>query len=551
MLHQKKILKLQLKNGDLSKDILEVLEKESKTAYLLVSRDFPLITESAFLKKIKSVIKKRSMDVFFVTEKKYFTQTLKALKFEVLEKVPEEVEALDLKLVKDFSGNIVAEKNVFISKKIEFKPKITGSAPSFSTHKIQNLKDEKSIRSFFFFLFLAVIFLLVALFFWISPRATITIKPLISVIPITQNVLVSLSGADISAENEHLPQIPGIFVETEVVGTETFPSTQKEYDLTNARGKVTIFNETNEPKFFIPSRLSTLSGIIFRTQKDITVPPKKDGKAGRLIVEIVADAYTKEGNPIGGRGNIEAGMELFFPGLRKESRELYYAKTNQGPLVGGSTLTHYFIGENDFELAKPLLHQGFRVRGIENLQKELVNRGNREGKKYILLDRPGLLKAELIEYVVDESLIGKEQQTFEIAGKAKISGIVFDQDVVLEVLIQKIQTMQDHRKKLIKVDESSVKYRLLESDKFEEDKWLKLSVSLLGMETLNFEAKNELAQRWYRDLKKEIAGKDLSQVRNILVNHPEIEQVLGIKVSPFWAKSLPVIFEQIDLKIKY
>ena len=239
MSNQKKILKLQLKNGDLSKDILAVLEKESKTVYLLVSRDFPLITESSFLKKIQIIVKSRSMKIFFITKKKYFSQTLKALKFEVLEKVPKDVISLETKIVKDFSKNIVAEKNIFTSKKIEFKPKITGSAPSFSTHKIQNLKDEKSTRSFFFFLFLAVIFLLIALFFWISPQATITIKPRISVIPITQNVLISLSGSDISEENKNLPQVPGIFVETEVAGKKTFPSTRKEYDITKLKS---LFN---------------------------------------------------------------------------------------------------------------------------------------------------------------------------------------------------------------------------------------------------------------------------------------------------------------------
>ena len=41
--------------------------------------------------------------------------------------------------------------------------------------------------------------------------------------------------------------------------------------------------------------------------------------------------------------------ELIFPALRSESRELYYARANKGPLVGGSTLIHYFIDINSIK----------------------------------------------------------------------------------------------------------------------------------------------------------------------------------------------------------
>lgn len=552
MLKSEKILKLQIKNGDLSKEILAIFSKDEwKKIYFLIPRDFLLITESIFLKKIKIAAKKYQTEIFFVTQKNYFSQILKAEKFKVLEAIPEEYKSIKIQKLKSFSAKIEAKKNPFTNKKIEFKTKITGSAPNFSTRKIENLKDEKSVRGIYFFGFFGIIFLLACLFFWISPRAEIEIKPKVSVIPVTQNILVTLHDSEIKEENKDLPKVFGIYIETEIEESEYFPSTKKTYDLTHAKGKVTIFNETNETKFFVPSRLSTVDGLIFRTQKNIEVPPKKNGKPGRLVVEIIADAYDKKELPIGNRGNIDAGTELFFPGLRKESQELYYARANKGPLVGGSTLTHYFVDENDFELAKPILKESFRIKGIENLQKELKNRGNREGKKYILLDENELLKSELIDFNVDKSLIGKEQQTFMTKGKVKVSGIVFDQDSVLEHLTKKIQTTQDHRKKLLRVDENSLKYRVIENSHQEDEKWVKLSVSLMGIETLDLNAKNDFTKNWYRDLKKEILGKSRQQIRGILTNHAEIEEVFNIKISPFWVKKMPKILEQIDLKIKY
>lgn len=547
-----KILKLKIKKGDLAKEILDVFSKDKwEKIYFLVPRDFLLITESIFLKKMKMAQKSHKTKIIFITQKNYFSQTLKAEKFEVLEAIPEEDTKIKTRNLKFFSEKIEAKKNPFTNKKIEFKPKITGSAPNFSTRKIENLKDEKSLRGIYFFGFMGVILLLVWLFFWISPRAEIEIKPKVSIIPVTQNVLITLHDSEIKEENKDLPKVFGIYIETEITDTEHFPSTKKTYDLTHSKGKVTIFNETTESKSFVPSRLSTDNGMIFRTQKNITVPPKQDGKAGRLVVEIIADAYDEKELPIGNRGNLEAGTELFFPGLRKESQELYYARTNKGPLVGGSTLMHYFVGESDFELAKPILESSFRTRGIENLQKELENRGNREGKKYILLDKKDLLKSELIEFETDKSLIGKEQQTFIAKGKVKVSGIVFDQDLVLDHLTQKIQTTQDHRKKLLRVDENSLKYRVIESRHEVDEKWVKLSISLMGIETLDLNAENNFTKDWYRNLKKEIIGKPRNQIRGILTNHAEIEEVFKIKISPFWVKKLPTILEQIDLKLKY
>ncbi len=556
MSKQKKTHKIDLRRGLRAKDLISVIKQlKNTTVYFLVARDFNMITEIKLLKKLKKLSKKYDISLIFITQKSYFKDILKQQSMTVMKALPDEAEDLETESVTDILGIIVAQKNKkiptnFASKKIKFRTKVSKNTPHFESKKIENLKDEKSIRSFIFFLFLLIIIGIAGIFFWIVPHAVITIKPKISVIPITQNILVKLPDAVVGEANEKLPSVDGIFVKNVVEDEETFPSTQEKYELTNAKGKITLFNETSEPKFFIPSRLSTADGVIFRTQENYTVPPKKGKIPGKLVVSVIADDFDTKGRPIGNRGNIEAGTDLFFPALRTETRELYYAKANRGPMVGGSTLTRYFIGPEDYKLAKPILLESFTVRGTEMLDEELKRRSNREGKRYVLLGQQGLLKSDLLTYKVDESLIGKESQTFSVSAKVAVSGIVFDQDAIIKVLQKKIEASQDNRRKLLFMDQTSIEYRVLDQAFLEDERWIKLSVSLKGIEALNLKAKNDFVNTWQAKLKKEIAGKVEVEAKSILVNHPEIDEVLKVKISPFWNDNIPSIFEQIEFKIQ-
>ena len=195
------------------------------------------------------------------------------------------------------------------------------------------------------------------------------------------------------------------------------------------------------------------------------------------------------------------------------------------------------------------MRQIFRVRALENLTKELKRRSDREGKNYILIDQANLLLDELLEISFDQTQVGQELETFEMSGKSKLSGIVFDQTALAEILAKKIQSTQDHRKKLLKIDPDSIEFRVLESEEFENKKWIKVSVNAFGVETLDLKAQNQFAQKWQQNLKKEIAGKTLISVRGILTNHPEIDEVHKIHLRPFWSNTIPRLLNQIELEV--
>ena len=550
-----KNIKIRLKASNTIDDILIFLETQNfEKLVFLCPHNYPLLAEISIIKKLKSCIEERSLDVVFVTMQKWIRDLLHTKGLVVEAKCPEVFLDLKTQRLEDFSFKGKAQKN---KKKedlesIFHKTKDENSLPmEFSTHKISSEEEgrEKSLRSFFFFGFLLVILLLGALLFWISPRATVTIKPKISIIPVTQNIIVKLVDGEVPAHEQHLPMVQGVYMETEVKGSETFPSTERTYDITNARGMITLFNETSQAKYLVPSRLSTDDGIIFRFQKAVTIPPRNGDKPGIIQVEVVADEYDGDGRPVGGRGNIAPGQDLFFPALRADLRELYYGRTNLGALVGGSTLTHYFVNESDFEAAQGLLEEIFRTRAVEKLRKEIEGRSKREDRAYTLLDRPEVTFTEILDVFFPYSKVGQESQTFDASVALKLSGLVFDQSQIIHLLEDKAREIQDHRKKLIYMDKNSIQYNVLTADSLGDENWVKLSVSILGVETLDFEAATDFAQQWQKKVKKDIVGEVEPEVVRILSNYPEIEDVIDVEISPFWSEQVPFVLERIRLQV--
>lgn len=422
--------------------------------------------------------------------------------------------------------------------------------PKFSTRRIENTHGESSARGKIFFIFFGVVIFLLSVWLWLAPSAKITIKSRVSPIPVTQNFLISMPSSEIPEDSQTLPQMSGIYVQTEVRETEVVPATGRRYDITDAKGKVTLYNETTQPKFLLPSRLESPEGVIVRFDQEVIIPPHDGNKAGSVVIEVRADPLDEDGDPIGDKGNLLAGTEFVFPALREESRELYYAKANKGPLVGGSTLTHYFVREEDKDLSQASLFEVFKIRGVDRLREEVTNRSNREGKHYILLDGSKLLRSELKDFVFPEQLMGQEVQTFEVSGAVFVSGVVFDQTPIVDLLEEKVEQNQDARKKLLRVDPTSVTYRVLDAEPLETQQWVKLSVSGTGIETLDLNPRYEWAAQWFENLKRQIADRNVSEVRGLLANDPEIEEVLNIKVSPFWATKMPRLWERIEFELE-
>ncbi len=550
-------IKIRLSKTNIVKEILGIISQKEIPRKIIFScqGNIPLLADNQVLKKIKETAHKHQKEIEFISSQKFVRDILKNANFTTYSACPVDYKNLEENVLEEiylqktlppknkpqtenFAG-ISSKKEKISEEKLE---------NSFKKHKIHNPGRKKTSRSLVFFIAIFILFLLGGVLIWITPKATITVKPTISPIPVIQNIIIKLPDAKLEEDDKELPQINGVFIGTTVSSTENYASSGRKYDITNAHGKVTLYNESNKPKFLIPSRLSTEDGLIFRFKNKVTIPAKKNGKAGKKVVEIFADNFDKNGNPIGYRGNIIAGTELFFPALRPELHSLYYAKADKGPLTGGSTLTHYLVSPEDKEKSREFLKEILQGRAIDKLKKENKARSLREKKNYVLLEDKNLLVKIFGDFKFPEDLIGQELQTFEVSGKMELSGIVFDQENIEKIILKKLSEIIDDRQQLIEIDKKSIKYNLLDEKNFAENKYIKISVKAVGIKSLDFTINTKDAIEWRNKIKKQIAGKTKKEARSILINIPEIEQVSDIKISPFWSDRLPELLERIKFK---
>ena len=536
-----KCLKLRVDLEDRIADVFEALQKaEAEQILLLCPRQWGVVTDATLLKKLVATVPKKN--IIFVIPQRFSRDFVAQLGLATVAACSEESE--------DIPEQSVPE--VLEGQKASLLTAVPAvEMPAFVSRQIPKTRSFSVSRSVFFFVCLGILLLGGAVAFWLRPRAVITVKPRIEAVPIVQNIIVALPGSVPPAINADLPEVSGIFVENQQEGVIPYQTTGREYDIENAHGKVTIFNENPREKFFVPSRLESPDGLIFRFLDDIMVPPAANGSPGELVVEVQADPFDPEGNPVGFRGNIDAGTDLQFAALPPISRELWYAKANRGPLVGGSTLTHFFVTKEDEDLAEEFIQKKFLETALTELKTEVSRRSAREKEKQVLLDDRSLLKIDFSDYVFPKDLVGTETQTVEISGKMNVAGLVFSESAVERLVLERLSATLDDRQRLLEIDNHSAEYRVLDASQFADHGWVKLSVKMVGVRSLDFHSDVPQNLAWRTALQEELAGKTTAEAQAILVNQPEIERVVDIQIFPTWKKTLPNVLSHIELRTAF
>ncbi|NJP03900.1 hypothetical protein HC823_01355 [Candidatus Gracilibacteria bacterium] len=197
---------------------------------------------------MKTIASEKGRELVFVAERKFVRDFLQSQGLEVHKTIPSEYEAEVV--------NTVVEEEIsnpgFFSVPIHQPEKPTG----FAKNIIKNPFPTRSKRAMAFFISLGVLLIGGLFIWWMQPRAVITIKPKISSVPIIQNILLTFPDSQINPEDSHLPTIAGIFKQSEVAGVKQFFVNGREYNIENARGLVTLFNESS------PAEILTSFSII-------------------------------------------------------------------------------------------------------------------------------------------------------------------------------------------------------------------------------------------------------------------------------------------------
>jgi hypothetical protein len=144
-----------------------------------------------------------------------------------------------------------------------------------------------------------------------------------------------------------------------------------------------------------------------------------------------------------------------------------------------------------------------------------------------------------------------ETETLSVSGKMRVSGLVFSETEVETLVLEKLKSTLDDRQRLLDIDDHSAEYRVLDASKLAEQGWVKLSVKMVGVRSLDFNASSPQNMAWRNALQIEISKKTEEEARAVLVNQPEIERVVDIQIFPAWRKTLPDSLHSIELRTAF
>lgn len=419
--------------------------------------------------------------------------------------------------------------------------------------KVTSFNFSKPNRKFL----ILVLTLSIGLFMLISyialPGATIYVNPKFDNISHTTNITLADKNKNHNLLQKNLPHIiQSEDITTTTKQTKIFYATSKKFEGINAKGKITIVNTSDEEWLLKEkTRFSNPTGLIFRIQDGVFVPPATKNEegvlvSGKLIVPVVADPFDIYGNPVGKKGNISAS-KFIIPGLSKFNQDLIWGESFEN-MRGGITKYQTIVLEDDINAAKKQLQDNLILMAKEDLSAYIDEINKLNHSNLVLLDDRRYLKTELLELRVSDDLQGSYKDKFEVFAKIKAQGVAYD-FTQLFLLLKKELITRAHpdmriREDLISPDKIS--YEIINED--EELSQIKITASIKGIEEYVIDGNGIAAKRFAKKVKDKILGLTVVEAESIIGNFPEVNE-LQIKTWPFWISKIPRISENIEIRL--
>ena len=322
-----------------------------------------------------------------------------------------------------------------------------------------------------------------------------------------------------------LNKIPGRLIKTQSQETREFPATGERQLDEKARGLITVYNEySSSPQTLVETTrfLSTETGKVFKTTKTIVVPGAKieEGKIvpNSINVEVIADEPSPEYN---------IGPSNFtIPGFKGTAKYNGFYGKSKTAMSGGSIGKVKIVSKEDLEKAKESLAKELREKIIQSLKNQVPT-------NFKLFNEA--LKEETIETVFSQQA-GERAEKFTLNLKNQATAIVFDPRYIDELVDKNIISQISEKKKVL--------------PNAREINYTKWQVNFdKGQIGLDIKVKQGIT--WevnISDLKKELAGKNESEIKKILSQKPEIQNIQVI-FWPFWVKRIPEQTSKIEIII--
>lgn len=291
-----------------------------------------------------------------------------------------------------------------------------------------------------------------------------------------------------------------------------------------ATGKITVYNEySSSPQALVEkTRFVSAEGKTFRTAKSITVPGAQisEGKikASSIEVEVVADEPGSDFNIGPGRFTI--------PGFQGSPKYDSFYGISKAAMSGGASGMAKVVSQEDFDKAKDQLWQALQPSLDQEFKSQIPS-----GLKMV----EGAFKQE-VGGVESDVAVGAQGEKFTLTVKGTAAAVLIDENNILQLLQKKLSEKLKESPDF-EVRSNGIVYENVEADFFR------------GI--LSFKAKVNEKLVWKVDadqIKNEIAGKNESEVKSILSQHEELDQV-SVSFWPFWVKNVPANVDKIKMKV--
>lgn len=326
-----------------------------------------------------------------------------------------------------------------------------------------------------------------------------------------------------------------------------YSSTGKLFKGENAKGKIKVVNESNQPwPLVVKTRFQNSEGIVFRTQNFASIPAKSGDTPGSAFVDVVADEFDAYNQIVGERGNLEP-TRFFLPALRADNQAKLYGESEE-KMTGGVTNYIKVITQEDITAAENTLRSEIQNDTIEQLKLKVQEQANQIGSeaRFELLNDPKALSFSDIRISIPENLVDQQLENFELRGEVDLSGIYFNKDELLEILRNELTLKKSPEKKIVKIDDSSLFYSVFEQDPAQRK--IKITASIKGIEEYEIDQNQENGRRLSKIIKDHVVGKKVNEAKDYIQNLPEVNKV-EIESWPSWAPTMPSVTDNIDVEV--
>ena len=419
------------------------------------------------------------------------------------------------------SSNIWSDWN-FNSKEKIGRDKERGGTLKFP---IPNLNFKKlgkfNFSKFTTAMIVVAIFVLGSLIYISTGSAKITIMPRKQPL----DLRIKLSASDkYTALDAPSGKIPGQLFTVEKELSQKFDATGQKDDVQKARGKITIYNETNSSQPLVATtRFESEGKLVFRTMTSVVVPAAKvkNDKVtpGTVDVDVIADKP-------GSEYNISVGRFVIVAFREKGDTEKYNKifATLSGSMHGGINGKSTVVTDSDYSTAKETLTQ--------QLSKDLREAIKVQTSQFMIVDTIGLNIQDPI------STAGPDDATtdFTINLSGSIKTIGFKETDLYEIINNYVQKTGNLMVRPDKVEVS-----------FEKAK-LNLNNNLLEFEVVV--KGNAYAKIDEDKILDDLIGKKENEIRDYLAANPDIDSA-KVVLSPFWINKMPKERERVDFKTAF